>query len=47
MFPLVAIFAGVSIAATALSWLFDNLTEEEKKRKIQLNNEGTRNNFNR
>ena len=39
MFPLVAIFAGVSIAATALSWLFDNLTEEEKKRKIQLNNE--------
>lgn len=35
MFPLVAIFAGVSIAATALSWLFDNLTEEEKENSIK------------
>jgi len=39
MFPLVAIFAGVAIAATAASWLLDSLTEEEKERQNQLNNE--------
>jgi len=39
MFPLVAIFAGVAIAATAASWLLNSLTEEEKERQNQLNDE--------
>ena len=39
MLPLVAVFAGVAIAATAASWLLDSLTEEERERKDQLNSE--------
>ena len=39
MFPLVAIFAGISIAATAACWLFDSMTEKEKKRHDELDSE--------
>jgi len=39
MFPLVAIFAGVAIAATTISWILDGMTEKEKERQNQLNNE--------
>ncbi|MBT5491083.1 AAA family ATPase [bacterium] len=39
MLPLVAVFAGVAIAATAASWLLDSLTEEERERQDQLNSE--------
>ncbi|MGD9554491.1 MAG: AAA domain-containing protein [Candidatus Altimarinota bacterium] len=36
MLPVAAIFAGVAIAATALSWLYDSKTEEEKERQEEL-----------
>lgn len=39
MYPVVAILAGISIVATAACWLFDNLTEEEKKRNKRLKDE--------
>ena len=39
MFPLAAIFAGISIAATAACWLFDSMTEKEKKRHDELDSE--------
>ncbi len=39
MFPLVAIFAGVAIAATTASWILDGRTKEEKERQNELNNE--------
>jgi len=39
MLPFVAIFAGVAIAATAASWLFDTLTEEEKSKQENLKDE--------
>ena len=39
MFPLVAIFAGVAIAATTASWILDGMTEKEKERQNELNNE--------
>lgn len=31
MFPLAAIFAGISIAATAACWLFDSMTERKRR----------------
>jgi len=39
MFPLVAIFAGVAIAATTASWILDGMTEKEKERQNKLNSE--------
>jgi len=39
MLPLVAIFAGVAIAATTASWILNGMTEKEKKRQDELKDE--------
>ena len=39
MFPVVAIFAGVAIAATTASWILDGMTEKEQKRQNKLKSE--------
>jgi len=39
MLPVIAVVAGVAITATAASWIFDALTEEEKNRHHTLSSE--------
>ncbi|ACU89390.1 AAA domain-containing protein [Desulfomicrobium baculatum] len=39
MLPLAAILAGISITATAASWIYNNMTEKEKGRQVGLQND--------
>jgi len=39
MIPAVAIVAGVAVAAATISWVFDGMTEKEKRRKEELEDE--------